>query len=69
VAIIASEIKEGAPFIFTNYNRAAPYRVELGKRFEVQISATRLTKFKHIEDYDPIARPSHLYSKCELHML
>lgn len=69
VAIIASEIQEGAPFIFTNYNGAAPHRAEPGKKFEVQISAKRLTNSKHMEDYDPITRPSHMYGKCELPML
>lgn len=30
VAVIASEIKDGAPFIFTNYNGSAPHRAEPG---------------------------------------
>jgi hypothetical protein len=30
VAVIASEIKDGAPFIFANYNGAAPHRAEPG---------------------------------------
>jgi hypothetical protein len=30
VAVSASEIKMGAPFIFTNYNGAAPYRAQSG---------------------------------------
>lgn len=31
VAVIASDIKDGAPFIFANYNGAAPHRAEPGK--------------------------------------
>lgn len=30
VAVIASEIKDGAPFIFANYNGSAPHRAEPG---------------------------------------
>jgi hypothetical protein len=42
VAVTASEIKVGAPFIFTNYNGAAPHRAESGSTafpFSTQIQA------------------------------
>lgn len=37
VAVIASEIKVGAPFIFANYNGAAPHRAEPGTFLEYDV--------------------------------
>ena len=66
VAVIASEIKDGAPFIFANYNGAAPHRAEPGISFLTQLSMAKLMFSKHTEDYDRIARLSHSYGKCML---
>lgn len=63
--MITSEIKDSALFIFANYNSVAPYRAEPGIYFKAYIIIPRLINLKPIEDFDPIPRPSYLYSRCE----
>ncbi|CAG8074119.1 unnamed protein product [Penicillium olsonii] len=65
VAILASEIKAGAPFIFTNYNGAAPHRAQSGLTVHSGLSSYNL-RYQHTAGFVRTVKVSHSYGKCEL---
>lgn len=65
VAVTASSIKDGAPFLFANYNGAAPHRAELGSLTLRKIESPSANCLQRIEGSNRAPRARRLSGRCK----